>query len=771
MLAGGDLIGASSWTVGRLFRVGVLVALAAVLAVGVTGFLRNNEILEAETAVRRSGEVLGRIEDLRAVVQAEPVAGDALRLRVAGLSDVAGADPVHRELLRRVSPPSGTQPGAGPRTGRDPAGQQAGQGQAGQGQAEGAGQAEAEGAAGVGSVPDVAGMRAAVEEMRRHEQARFDRGLRELGAVSRTNRWMIVWVSALAALAVLAGGGLLERRGTRTAGMARRVRSAPAQGPAEFAGPAAAGNEPPAAAGNEPPAAAGNEPPAAAGNEPPAAAGNEPPAAATREEVTGPAFLQAMRHEIRTPMTALTGMTAMLLETSLDARQRELAETAHASGSALLTVVDDLLDLADDLVLEKRPFSLRGCVRRAMEPVLATAEAKGLHLAGHLAPGCPERAGGDERRVRRILTALLRQAVAGTGHGAVTVTVSEVPDRGAAGSATTTIRFAVTDTGLGVPAERHADAGVLLARRLAGAMGGGITTESRPGEGTTVGVTLRLDEVEQPGRSGGPYADGRRRVLVVLVARADPVDRRLARRLLERRGHRVVTVADGEAAVEAVQRDRYDLVLMGAGLRVLDGPNAVRLIHADPPPHGSPRIVAMCPANDPELEDFGRAGVDGTLTEPVDGGELDVVLATAAAYADVRLAGAGPLPGPHDSEPDTIRACADVIAGPEAEAADRRRLAEILHNFADRLPGVLDRMDAAATDGDSRNLARLAHGLKASSATLGANRFAALCADLEDRARHAGDDPGPVLRDLHERAREVSDTMESVSRQLTRASR
>jgi CheY-like chemotaxis protein len=481
----------------------------------------------------------------------------------------------------------------------------------------------------------------------------------------------------------------------------------------------------------------------------------------------GSAFLDAMSHEIRAPMTAVTGMTAMLLETDLDDRQRELATTVHDSGATLLAVVDDLLDLArfetGDLSLDRRPFSLRGCVRRAMDPVAAAAEAKGLHLAAHLAAGCPERVRGDDARVRRILTALLRQAVTATEHGAVTVSVSALsrPEG-------VEVHFSIRDTGLGVPDGQQPDPGVLLARRLAASMEGEVTTEGRPGRGTTVTVTVLLEEAPQPDRFGRAPVDGRGQRLLVLVAEDDPVDQRLARRLLERRGHRVLTVADGDAAVEAVQRDRYDLVLLGSGLLVLDGPTATRMIRADPPVHGVPRIIAICPDSE-EREEFVAAGVDGTLARPVDAGDLDVVLATAAAYADVRLAGAGPLPGPDDGEPAMIRACVEVIAGPDAEPGDRRRLAEILHNFADRLPGLLERMDEAAASGDTRSLARLAHSLKASSATFGANRFAALCADLEDRAQR---DPATadVLHDLHERAREISDTMETISRQLIRAS-
>ncbi|MDI6097109.1 histidine kinase dimerization/phospho-acceptor domain-containing protein [Actinoplanes sp. NEAU-A12] len=699
----------NGWSTGRLLRAGMLLTLAAVTAVAVTGLLRNGESLRAQDAVRQSSVLLERIGELRTAVDARgsggPAAADVVRPRVAELAALAGPDPVHHELLRRI----------------DPAG-------------------------------DVAGLRAAVDEMRRHEQIRLDRRIGEASAVARNSRWMISWVAVLCGLLVLIGGQMLVRRFTRaaaeiTAAAGRARRGEPAlpvtvRSPRELAELAAVCNASAAAH---------------------ARARDE----AKTVTAAGSAFLNAMSHEIRTPMTAVTAMTGMLLETDLDERQRELTETVHASGTALLAVVDDLLELAlietGELRLERRPFALRGCMRRAMEPVTAQAEANGLHLAGHLAAGCPERARGDEQRVRRILTAVLRQAVANTEHGAVTVTVSAQED-----GDRLLVRFAVRDTGLGVASERRPDSGALLAWRLAASMGGAITTDCRPGKGTTVTVALRLETARQPERPGRSAPAGREKSLLVLIAEADLVGRRLTRRLLERRGHRVVTVTDGEAAVEAVQRDRYDLVLMGSGLPVLDGPSATGLIHAEPPRHGAPRIVAVCPGPE-DHEDFVRAGVDGILTGPVDAGELERVLA-AAAYADVRLAGLGPLPGPGDGESATIRACVDVMAGPDAEAADRRRLAEILHNFADRLPGLLDRMDSAAASGDTRNLARLAHSLKASSATLGANRFAARCADLEDRARHAPEASPEVLRDLHERAREVGETMETISRQLTRAS-
>jgi signal transduction histidine kinase/HPt (histidine-containing phosphotransfer) domain-containing protein/ActR/RegA family two-component response regulator len=692
------------WSVGRLVRVAVLLTLAAVAAVAATGFVRNSESLQVHAELQRSAEIMDRILALRA-----PAPPDAVRFQVAELGRVTGADPVQRELLQRIDPAAGS-----------------------------------------------AVVQATTDAMLDYEQTRLDRRIGDTGAVARTSRWMIVWVAVLVSVLVLIGGHRLGRRFTRAAGQlaaaTRRARAgdldhpAAVDGPRELAEMAATFNESMAGL---------------------AQARDEANAATT----AGSAFLDAMSHEVRAPMTALTGMTGMLLETGLDDHQRELVTTVHDSGATLLTVVDDLLDLArietGDLSLERRPFSLRDCVRRAMDPVADAAAAKGLHLAAHLATGCPERVRGDDARVRRILTALLRRSVESTEHGSVTVSVSAQPSSRPSPEGVE-VHFSIRDTGLGVPADHRPDPGFRLARCLAASMGGGVAVEDRPGQGTTVTVTVLLGEARQPDLFRRAPVAGRKQQLLVLVAEDDPVDQRLTRRLLERRGHRVVTVADGEAAVEAVLRDRYDLVLLGSGLLVLDGPTAVRLIHADPPVHGVPRIIAICPDSE-ERDDFVTAGADGTLARPVDAGDLDVALATAAAYADVRLAGAGPLPGPDDGEPAMIRACADVIAGPDAEPEDRRRLAEILHNFADRLPGLLERMDQAAASGDTRNLARLAHGLKASSATLGANRFAALCAELEDRAHR---DPATVdvLHDLHERAREIGETMETISRQLTRAS-
>ncbi|MEU8663760.1 HAMP domain-containing sensor histidine kinase, partial [Actinoplanes philippinensis] len=435
------------WSVSRLLRAAVLLTLTAVAAVAATGFLRNDESLQAHAELRRSGEIMDSIVALRAAVDglaappqtpapppgpvtepgeagvlepmdpadvADPAGAaavvpgapgadpfsppaitttapaDLLRVRADEVGRLAGDDPVHRELLARIDPAA-----------------------------------------------DISVLRAATDGMLSHEQTRLDRRIGDVGAVARNSRWMIVWVAVLVTLMVLTGGHLLKRRLSRTAdtlaAAVHRARAGdltpvPVRGPRELAELAVTFNEAIAEMGGA----------------------RDRANAAT---AAGSAFLDAMSHEIRAPMTAVTGMTGMLLETELDDRQRELVTTVHDSGATVLGVVDDLLDLAriesGDLLLDRRPFSLRGCVRRAMDPVAAAAEAKGLHLAAHLSAGCPERVHGDDVRVRRILTALLRQAVATTEHGAVTVSVSAHPRPEGL-----EVRFSIRDTGLGVPAGR-----------------------------------------------------------------------------------------------------------------------------------------------------------------------------------------------------------------------------------------------------------------------------------------------------------------------------
>ncbi|GAB2556745.1 hybrid sensor histidine kinase/response regulator [Rhodanobacter koreensis] len=359
-------------------------------------------------------------------------------------------------------------------------------------------------------------------------------------------------------------------------------------------------------------------------------------------------FLATLSHEIRTPMTGVMGMAELLQSTPLNQQQHDYADAMQRSGSMLLKLLNDALDLArieaGKLELESAPFDPRQLVREVAQLERGLAQSRHVRFELEIADDLPALVVGDAIRIKQVLLNLANNALKFTERGSVTLHAQRAGED---------LRFSISDTGPGIPEasqarlfqrfeqedgpQRRAGSGLGLAicRELVGMMGGSIELQSQLGHGSTFHVRLPL-HAPVPTASSAlmPAHVSDDRCHRLLLVEDDAIVAAVICGLLQRQGHAVVHVVNGLAALAELEQGQFDAILLDLDLPGVDGFQVARLIRLRESEGCNVPIVAVTARSGGEDEAHARAaGMDGFLRKPLTGEQLADALSQVVVTA------------------------------------------------------------------------------------------------------------------------------------------
>jgi signal transduction histidine kinase/ActR/RegA family two-component response regulator/HPt (histidine-containing phosphotransfer) domain-containing protein len=459
-------------------------------------------------------------------------------------------------------------------------------------------------------------------------------------------------------------------------------------------------------------------------------------------------FLANMSHEIRTPLNAVLGLAQVGRRTSRDLEARDRFRHILGSGRHLLGIINEILDLskldAGKLRINSLPFKLAANVNDALSIVQESAQAKGLGITVEFDPELPDWVMGDSHRLRQILINLLGNAIKFTRQGEVRLVVHPKNKQ---------ICFAVTDTGIGMNDDQmsrifmvfeQADGkttrqfggtglGLSITRNLATLMGGNITVESVPDQGSTFTLCLPLAETQQPEHHvpSEPQSAGARLAgMSVLVVEDDELNRTVLREMLEYEGANVVLTENGQQALDRLDElgpASFDIVIMDVQMPVMDGYEATRHMNSMAP--SLPVIGLTAHAMVEEKERCLAAGMVAHVTKPVDEDYLVAVLLQQMSIADVQVGPVSPEMVHAKRSPAVDGDRRDTLPGIDADGAmknlkcDWPTFKNILWSFYKQRWNSSEEIGVLLARGAIEEAREIAHGIRGSSGYLGAGQL------------------------------------------------
>lgn len=367
------------------------------------------------------------------------------------------------------------------------------------------------------------------------------------------------------------------------------------------------------------------------------------------------AFVAMISHELRTPISAILAGAARLRDEAQDTSAKVQAQLIADAGGLMRSLLNDLLDFsrleAGRMSVEKTPFNLRQTIADTVRLWRPEATRKGLRLRVKGAAALPRWVAGDAMRLRQVLNNLLSNALKFTTRGEITVS----PRAQTEGSAVL-LSIEVADTGPGIPEnalsrlftpfEQLSDAiarhhggsglGLVISRELARLMGGDLSASSPPGGGARFTLTAKLEIAEAPAETpaAAPIAD-----LRVLVVDDHLVNRRALELVLEPLGVRAILAESAEQALELLQSEVFDVVLMDVYMPGMDGRAATRILRASSGPNqNAPVIAVTASATSEDWEACAAAGMNARVSKPIDPFELYAALARTSSASSANSA-------------------------------------------------------------------------------------------------------------------------------------
>lgn len=386
-------------------------------------------------------------------------------------------------------------------------------------------------------------------------------------------------------------------------------------------------------------------------------------------------FLANMSHEIRTPLNGVLGLSSLLEDKTLPESVREVGKLVRTSGEMLRRVLDDVLDFSKiesgKLELEKEPFSLRESLEWSLGIYRKAALDKHLELKLSIEDAAPDYVVGDATRLRQVLTNLISNAIKFTERGSIEISVAIEKEKH--GPEASRLSIEVSDTGIGIPKDRidrlfqsfsQVDAsttrrfggtglGLAICKRLVEMMGGEISARSTPGVGTALSFSIPIGAatIKDPPSSN---ADNYNEPKQVLVVEDNVINRVVIQRMLERLGHSVELVTDGDTAIQKVLQVQYDLLLMDVNMPGLDGLQTTRQIRNLPTAHAQVPIIALtASAMMNDRRNCLKAGMNDYLSKPI---SMEALQAAIDRWTSNR--------------PNPIGKLAERIPSPEMELPD-----------------------------------------------------------------------------------------------------